>query len=140
MTLSKSFDSFLPTTLGFDRVFDILDHVSNQVNSSNGAFPPVNVVKVDDNNYLIEVAIAGYKKDEIEVLVEKNLLIINGKKLDKDERQYIVKGIAGRQFQRKFVLSDTIEVGASSLSDGVLTVSLENVIPEAQKPRKIEIL
>lgn len=140
MTLSKSFDSFLPTTLGFDRVFDILDHVSNQVNSSNGAFPPVNVVKVDDNNYLIEVAIAGYKKDEVEVLVEKNLLIINGKKLDKDERQYIVKGIAGRQFQRKFVLSDTIEVGASSLSDGVLTVSLENVIPEAQKPRKIEIL
>lgn len=139
MTFNKAFDSFLPSTLGFDRVFDVLDHVSNQVNSSNGAFPPVNVVKVDDSNYLIEVAVAGYVKDEIEVSVEKNLLIINGKKPEKDERQYIVKGIAGRQFQRKFVLADTIVVGDSTLTDGILTISLENVVPETQKSRKIAI-
>jgi molecular chaperone IbpA len=130
---------YLPSTLGFDRMFDVLDHAADVVNNSNTAFPPVNVVRIDDNNYTVELAVAGYTNDEIELSVEKNVLTITGKKADKDERNYLVKGIAGRSFSRKFVLADTIVVGDASLNDGILTVQLENVIPESQKPRKISI-
>jgi molecular chaperone IbpA len=134
------FDRYLPSALGFDRVFDVLDHASDFVNSTNVAFPPVNIVKLDDVNYAVELAIAGYTEEEVSVETEKNLLKISGKKTEKDERAYIVKGIAGRSFFRQFVLADTMVVRDAALKNGILTVSLENVIPEAQKPRKIAVL
>lgn len=133
------FDRYLPSALGFDRVFDVLDHASDFVNSSNGAFPPVNIVKLDDVNYAVELAIAGYTEEEVSVETEKNLLKISGKKAEKDERAYILKGIAGRSFFRQFVLADTMVVRDAALKNGILTVALENVIPEAQKPRKIAV-
>lgn len=133
-----SIDSYLPSALGFDRMFDVLNRAEYLTNN-NTAFPPVNVVRVDDSNYLIEVAVAGYKEDEIDLVSEKNTLRINGKKADKDEREYISKGIAGRSFSREFVLADTVVVRGASLVDGILTVELENVIPEEKKPRKIAI-
>ena len=133
------FNRYLPSALGFDRVFDVLDHASDVVNSSNLAFPPVNIVKLDEVNYAVELAIAGYTEEEISVETEKNLLKISGKKAEKDERAYIVRGIAGRSFYRQFVLADTMVVRDAVLKNGILTVSLENVIPEAQKPRKIAV-
>jgi molecular chaperone IbpA len=134
-----SFDRFLPSALGFDRMFDALDHAADLVNHSNTAFPPVNVISVDEHNYIVELAVAGYTDEEIEVTSEKNVLTVTGKKTDKDERSYLVKGIAGRSFARKFVLADTVVVKDASLNNGILSIDLENVIPETQKPRKITI-
>jgi molecular chaperone IbpA len=136
---TEMLDSFLPSTLGFDRVFDLLDHVTDTVNSSNLAFPPVNVVKVSEHSYAVEMAVAGFKKEEIDVTVEKNNLTISGKKAEKDEREYLVKGIAGRSFSRTFVVLDTIVVKEASLKDGILSVHLENVVPDATKANKIVI-
>ena len=82
---------------------------------------------------------AGYKEDEIEITAEKNSLKVTGKKTATDERTYIVKGIAGRTFSRQFVLSDTVVVRGAGIADGILSIELENVIPEEQKPRKISI-
>lgn len=128
----------LPSTLGFERLLDTLEHATENVNSNSG-FPPVNVVRDDEFNYTVELAIAGYKINEIDITSEKNRLKITGKKVDDEEREYIVKGIAGRSFVREFVLADTVIVRDAILNDGILTVKLENVIPEEQKPRKILI-
>ena len=130
---------FVPSTVGFDRMFEVLDHVADIVGNSNTTFPPVNVVKVEDYKYNIELAIAGYKMEEVEITAAKNSLKIEGKKIDKDEREYLVKGIAGRSFSRTFVLADTVVVRDAVLADGILTISLENVIPEEQKPHKVTI-
>lgn len=146
-----SFDKYLPSTLGFDRLFDALDHASDFINTNTNAFPPVNVIKEGENVYYLEMAVAGYGEDEIEVLTEKNSLKIIGKKVEEKSaidqvvegepvRQYIVKGIAGRSFVRTFVMSDTVEVKEAGLKDGILTVKLENIIPEEKKARKIPLL
>ena len=133
------FDRCFPAAIGFDHVFDVLDRAADIANNSNNAFPPINYIKVDEFNYLVELAIAGYTEEEVTVETEKNLLKISGKKADKDERAYLIKGIAGRSFYRQFVLPDTMVVRGADLSDGILTVKLENVIPEEQKPRKVQI-
>jgi len=132
-------NQFIPSTPGFDRVFSALDLASDVLSHTNTAFPPVNIVRVDENNFLVELAVAGYKEEEIDITAEKNILTISGKKAEKDERTYLVKGIAGRSFSRQFVLADTVRVDAASLVDGILTIDLQNIIPEAQKPRKIPL-
>lgn len=143
MTLTShavfNYDRLLPSALGFENVFAALDNAAHLVTSSQTAFPPVNVIKTDEYNFIIELAVAGFKKDEIEITTEKNSLKVAGKKDGEDERNYLTKGIAGRKFSRQFVLSDTIVVKGADLADGILTVKLENVIPEEQKPRKIAI-
>jgi molecular chaperone IbpA len=85
------------------------------------------------------LAVAGYRQNEIEVTTERNSLKVTGKKVDEDTRNYLVKGIAGRKFARQFVLSDTVVVRDAALADGILSIQLENVIPEEMKPRKIDI-
>jgi molecular chaperone IbpA len=136
---SAYFDRLLPTALGFENSFAALDNAAHLLTSSAPAFPPVNVIKHDDYNFTLELAVAGYKQDEIEITAEKNSLKVTGKKAEETERNYLVKGIAGRKFARQFVLSDTVVVRDADLADGILTIKLENVIPEEQKPRKIEI-
>ena len=136
---SAYFDRLLPTALGFEHAFATLDNAAHLLTATSNAFPPVNVVKKDEYNFVVELAVAGYKQDEIEITAEKNSLKVTGKKTDEDTREYLVKGIAGRKFSRQFVLSDTVVVRGADLADGILTVKLENVIPEEQKPRKIEI-
>ena len=132
-------DRLLPTALGFDHVFATLDNAAHLLTSTATSFPPVNIVKTGDYTYSVELAVAGYKQDEIEITSEKNSLKITGKKTEKDEREYLAKGIAGRSFSRQFVLSDTVVVRDADLADRILSVHLENVIPEEQKPRKITI-
>lgn len=136
---SAYFDRLVPTALGFENAFAALDNAAHLVTATSNAFPPVNVVKHDDYNFTVELAVAGYTKDEIEITAEKNSLKITGKKTEDDTREYLVKGIAGRKFARQFVLSDTVVVRDAALADGILSVKLENVIPEEQKPRKITI-
>jgi len=134
-----SLDRYLPATLGFEHLFDILDRAADVVNSTNTTFPPVNVVALEDNKWIIELAVAGYKNEEIDVSVEKNSLKIVGKKADKDERKYLAKGIAGRQFTRVFLLADTVVVNDAVLADGILSVYLENIVPEEQAARKVPV-
>jgi molecular chaperone IbpA len=136
---SAYFDRLLPTALGFENSFAALDNAAHLLTATQNAFPPVNVIKHDDYNFTVELAVAGYKQDEIEITSERNSLKVKGKKAETDERNYLVKGIAGRQFSRQFVLSDTVVVRDAALADGILSIQLENVVPEEQKPRKIAI-
>jgi len=125
-------------TVGFDRAFEVLQHAAN-VARTNDNFPPYSLVKKDDFNYELEMAVAGFNQKDLEIVASKNRLSVVGMKPEKDEREYIVKGIAGRSFAREFVLADTIVVREVNLTDGILTIQLENVVPEEQKPRKISI-
>jgi molecular chaperone IbpA len=142
MTLTSqtvfNYDRLLPTTLGFGTVFTALDNAAHILNN-NSSFPPVNIVKLDEYNFIVELAVAGYKRDQIEIEVEKNSLKVRAAKVEDDERNYLARGIARRAFSRQFVLSDTVVVKGAELADGILSISVENVIPEEQKPRKIDI-
>ena len=140
-TLASTYglDRLLPTALGFENAFAALDNAAHLLTATQSAFPPVNIVKTGDYTFNVELAVAGYKQDEIEITAEKNSLKVSGKKADEDTREYLVKGIAGRKFSRQFVLSDTVVVRDANLADGILSIQLENVIPEEQKPRKIAI-
>jgi len=107
---SAYFDRLVPTALGFENAFAALDNAAHLLTATQTAFPPVNIVKTGDYTFNVELAVAGYKQDEIEITAEKNSLKVTGKKTDEDTREYLVKGIAGRKFS-----------------------------PEEQKPRKISI-
>ena len=136
---SAYFDRLVPTALGFENAFAALDNAAHLLTATQTAFPPVNIVKTGEDTFNVELAVAGYKQDEIEITSERNSLKVTGKKSDEDTREYLVKGIAGRKFSRQFVLSDTVVVRDANLADGILSIQLENVIPEDQKPRKISI-
>ena len=101
-------------------------------------YPPYNIVKTSDMAYVIEMAVAGFKEDEIQVVVKENVLTIKGNNVT-EEKEYIHRGIASRSFARTLRLADTIEIKGAHLADGMLTIELENVIPEAKKERLILI-
>jgi len=124
-----------PFLIGFDRMIERMrDTTPNQQ-----AYPPYNIVKVDDNEYELQLAIAGFTYDDLDIQIKEGLLTIEGKQEATDEKQYIHRGISGRSFTRVFTLADAVVVNGADLLDGILTVKLENVIPEAKKARKIEI-
>ena len=128
----------LRSSVGFDVFDNIFDSVFN-LNESNTSYPPYNILK-SDNNYTISLAIAGFSKDEVDVSLQENELVIKGVAKDQDEKiEFLHRGIAGRNFERKFRLADTIKVSDASYEDGLLNIYLEREIPEHQKPRKIEI-
>jgi len=128
----------LRSSVGFDVFDNIFDSVFN-LNESNTSYPPYNILK-SDNNYTISLAVAGFSKDEIDISLQENELIVKGiaKELGK-KIEFLHRGIAGRNFERKFKLADTIKVSDASYEDGLLNIYLEREIPEHQKPRKIEI-
>jgi len=101
-------------------------------------YPPYNVVKVDDEHFTVEVAVAGFSKDDISVTKEKNLLIIEGK-VEDDSKDFVHKGLASRAFKRSWTLADNVEIETAKLKDGILSVGLEKVIPEEDKPISIKI-
>ena len=128
----------LRSSVGFDVFDNIFDSVFN-LNESNTSYPPYNILK-SDNNYTISLAIAGFSKDELDVSLKENELVIRGISKDQDDKiEFLHRGIAGRNFERKFRLADTIKVSNASYEDGLLNIYLEREIPEHQKPRKIEI-
>ena len=128
----------LRSSVGFDVFDNIFDSVFN-LNESNTSYPPYNILK-SDNNYTISLAVAGFSKDEIDVSLQENELVIKGVARDQNEKiEFLHRGIAGRNFERKFRLADTIKVSDASYEDGLLNIYLEREIPEHQKPRKIKI-
>ena len=127
-----------PFFIGFDRMVDRMR--ANTPGQSN--YPPYNIVKVDEDNYAIELAVAGFNKNELVIELKEGVLHIEGKKNSDDvdeSTQYLHKGISARSFRRSFTLSDTIVVRGADFNDGILKINLENVIPEEKKPRVIEI-
>ncbi len=103
-------------------------------------FPPHNILKLDDSRYIVELAVAGFSKDEIEISVEDDTLIVKGERKDVEANiQYLHKGIGTRSFTKTLTIADTIEVKGAEFKDGILRIGLENIVPEHKKPRKIEI-
>ena len=119
--------------VGFDRYF-------NNANQVNGNYPPHNIVKYDDTHYGIEVAVAGFSKDEITVEVDQDQLMITGKKVTANEGvEYLHRGLAARDFEQSFTLAEYMEVKDAEVKDGMLKVKIERIVPEALKPRQIAI-
>jgi molecular chaperone IbpA len=137
------FDNFnvnqlTPYAVGFDRVFDrLVDYTNNNMNSTG--FPPYNIRKVGDYGYEIEMALAGFGKDDIEVEVANGVLTVRSVKENSDEPDVLHRGISYRKFNRRFTLADDIVVSGAKLENGLLLVQLEQVIPEEKKPRLIDI-
>lgn len=138
MTFTQVNNSLRNDLVGFDRIFDRM-HMLNGIQQKQSNYPPYNIVKTEDDHYVIEIAVAGFIQDEIDITVEDGELKVSGtKKLD-DSAEYLHKGIAARDFTRTFTLADTVEVRGADLVNGILKIDLENVIPDEKKPRKIEI-
>ena len=138
------FNSLRPVSVGFDNIFDHFGSMfeDDMFDISVPNYPPYNIVKVKDNHYNIEVALAGYNKKDIEVNYENNMLTIktaDQKSDDKKEGENIYKGIAQRMFKKSFTIADDCKVTGAELKDGLLKVSLEKVIPEHKKARTITI-
>ena len=137
MVSSFTLDLFKdPFFIGWDRHFKDLEKVMH--NSTN--YPPYNLVKLNDDDYIIELALAGFKKDDVQVEQEKNVLIIKGSTSEGDSKDYIHKGIGGRSFVRTFSLSEYMEVSGVSMSDGVLKVLIVRNVPEEAKPKTFDIV
>jgi molecular chaperone IbpA len=137
MRSAFDFAPFRRSAVGFDRLFDMLETSAAQGAGEN--YPPFDLIKVDDNRFRIEIAVAGFKPDEIDVTSHQNVLIIRGQKGEENGSDYIHRGIATRSFERRFALADHIQVTGADLKDGMLCLDLVREIPEAMKPRKIEI-
>jgi molecular chaperone IbpA len=125
--------------VGFDRLADQLDAAARTEAASG--YPPYNIERTGENDYRIEIAVAGFKPDELTVEVKENLLTVTGRKAanDGDTKQYLHRGLAERNFERKFQLTDYLIVGDADLSNGLLSIALKRELPEALKPRTVEI-
>ena len=139
--LSLLFDNFnqlTPYAVGFDRQFNRLnDYVTNQQTSTG--FPPYNIRKEGDLNHVIEMALAGFSKDDIEIEVAQGVLTVKSMKENADDEATVHRGISYRKFNRKFTLADDIVVNDAKLENGLLTIFLEQIIPEEKKPKLIQI-
>ena len=140
MRSAFDFAPFRRSTVGFDRLFDMLENSS--VGQSQENYPPFDLIKKGDNDYSIQLAVAGFKPDEIDITAQQNVLIVSGRKseeTDQKDGDFIYRGIANRSFERRFALADHIQVRGADIKDGLLSIELVREIPEAMKPRKIDI-
>lgn len=138
---SVDYTPFYRTIVGFDRLANLIDSASKQ-EPSNG-YPPYNIEQLGENDYRVELAVAGFGEDDLTVEVQENVLTVSGRKADRTEAddgpRYVHRGIAERAFERRFHLADHVNVEAAELKNGMLSVRLQREIPEAAKPRRIEI-
>ena len=132
-------NKFTPYAVGFDRVFDnLLNHTHNMATSTG--FPPYNIVKHDEYEFSIEMALAGFSKEDIEVVVEDGTITVKSVFDDKVENAEVLhRGISQKKFTRKFTIADDIEVKGAELKNGLLEISLERIVPEHKKPKVIKI-
>ena len=140
MRSAFDFAPFRRSTVGFDRLFDMLENSSAGQAQEN--YPPFDLIKKGDNDYCIQLAVAGFTRDEIDITSQQNQLIVTGRKSDESSENggdFIYRGIANRSFERRFALADHIQVKGADLKDGLLSIELVREIPEAMKPRKIDI-
>jgi len=138
LSLLDNFNQLTPYAVGFDRVFDQLQNYASH-NATSSGFPPYNIRKEGEFSYVIDMALAGFSKNDIEVEVADGLLTVRSVKENEENEESIYRGISYRKFNRKFTLADEIVVKDASLENGMLVISLERIVPEEKKPRKIKI-
>ena len=131
------FGKSFPFAIGFDRTLQLLNRAEHLHDSTN--YPPYNIVKNADDDFSVQLAVAGFDKTEISVTKEKNQLIIEGKKEVDEELEYVHKGLASRSFKRSFTLADDIKIDSAWCDNGILSVQLIREIPEEDKPQEIKI-
>ena len=131
------FSPLYRSVVGFDRLAALLETAT--ADAATG-YPPYNIERTDENAYRIEIAVAGFRPDELNIEVKENLLTVQGRKAaNDDQRRFLHRGLAERDFERRFQLADYVVVTEAKLSDGLLAISLKRELPEALKPRRIDI-
>ena len=143
VNLSDFITSLTPFTVGMDRMFRDLEQFSNSFAGSSTAYPPYNIEQIDEGKWVISMAIAGFGEEDIKVLQKERNLTVKGKiesKTDENEEHFVHHGIANRSFDRTFRLGPHVIVKNATLKNGMLTIDLEQDIPEEEKPREIPIL
>ena len=133
------FSPYRRTTVGFDRLFDFLENAARSDVADN--YPPFDLERISDDSYRITLAVAGFRPSEIDITARQNLLVVTGRKAENRNKEgnFLHTGIATRAFERRFELADFVRVEKADLRDGLLSSELVREIPEAMKPRKIEI-
>ena len=131
------FTPYRRTTVGFDRLFDLLERQARANAGDN--YPPFNIERSGEDAYRITLAVAGFKPEDIDITAQQNLLVVKGQRPEPQDREYLHVGIANRGFERRFELADFVRVEAADLADGLLTIDLLREVPEAMKPKKVLI-
>lgn len=129
---------FARSSIGFDRLFDLLE-TTTRLDDADASYPPYNIEKVGDEAYRITMAVAGFDRDELQIVAQQNTLTVSGRKNAEENRQYLHRGLASRAFQRQFNLADYVRVTGANLEKGLLAIDLVREVPDAVKPRRIEI-
>jgi molecular chaperone IbpA len=137
MRTTYDFAPLWRSTIGFDRLLDLVD--AAQQGGSDDNYPPCNIERVGEDRYQISLALAGFSPDEIAITAEQNVLTVEGRKTEKQQREFLHHGISFRPFKRQFNLADHVQVKAASFDNGLLQVELVRELPEAMKPRRISI-
>src|SRR5210317_1642228 len=132
--MTFTLDKYMPYTIGFDSFFNTLDSITGDVKG----YPHYNIKKLDDNKWSIELALAGFSKDDIEIEVKDNVMTINGE-LKEENNEYVYKGISSRKFSKSFTLAEFTECESAKMENGILSIILEKNIPEDKKPQKVKI-
>ncbi len=136
MRTNFDFAPYRRSTVGFDRLFNLLETSARE----EDGYPPFDIVKEGEDSYRITLALAGFAPSDIEVVAQQNLLVVLGRRAEhNDQGEYLHRGIAARAFERRFQLADFMEAGHASFEHGLLSIELKRVVPEAMKPRRIEI-
>ena len=136
MRTNFDFAPYRRSTVGFDRLFNLLESGARE----DDGYPPFDIARDGEDRYRITLADAGFRPDEIEIVAQQNQLTVTGRRAeDQDEGQYLHRGIAARPFERRFQLADFVEVRSADFQNGLLSIALQRVVPEAMKPRKIAI-
>ena len=136
MRTNFDFSPYRRSTVGFDRLFNLLEAGARD----DDGYPPFDIVKEGEDSYRITLAVAGFRPEDIEIVAQQNLLSVTGKRAEDDGKgEYLHRGIAARSFERRFQLADFIEAGDARFENGLLSIALKRVVPEAMKPRRISI-
>jgi len=132
--MTFTLDKYMPYTIGFDSFFNSLDSITGDVKG----YPHYNIKKLDDNKWSIELALAGFSKDDIEIEVKDNIMNIRGE-LKEENNEFVYKGISSRKFSKSFTLAEFTECESAKMENGILSITLEKNIPEDKKPQKVKI-
>ncbi|CDN52295.1 Hsp20 family protein [Neorhizobium galegae] len=125
------------SSIGFDRIFNLLNNAQRL--QAIDTWPPYDIVKTGEDDYRIQMAVAGFAEGDLDITQERNVLVVKGQKAEEKDGEYLHRGIAGRLFERRFELADHVRVENASLTNGLLSIALKREVPEAMKPRRIAI-